>query len=214
MRAIVLGTAGLLLVLATVNALIVAAFAVRDSARNHATLRAVGATPRQTVAVVVVSQLGACLLAVALGLPLGLGLWGLMDGGDLPPVDVGATTLLAIAAAVPVAFAVLVSLPALRQARRAPPPRSPTNDPHQPGRPAWGRPLIVSRDARPSHRLVALLGASSPPPGRGLFSGLVLLFPCGLTRQEGGLVRCSARPWWQARPLDPPGAALTLITRW
>ena len=83
---------------------------------------AVGATPRQTVAVLVVSQLGACLLAVALGLPLGLGLWGLMDGGDLPPVDVGTTTLLAIAAAVPVAFAVLVSLPALRQARRAPAP--------------------------------------------------------------------------------------------
>jgi hypothetical protein len=70
----------------------------------------------------VVSQLGACLLAVALGLPLGLGLWGLMDGGDLPPVDVGAPTLLAIATAVPVAFAVLVSLPALRQARRAPAP--------------------------------------------------------------------------------------------
>jgi putative ABC transport system permease protein len=121
-RAIVLGTAGLLLVLATVNALIVAAFAVRDSARSHATLRAVGATPRQTVAMLVVSQLGACLLAVALGLPLGLGLWGLMDGGDLPPVDVGAPTLLAIATAVPVAFAVLVSLPALRQARRAPAP--------------------------------------------------------------------------------------------
>ena len=86
-RVIVLGTAGLLLVLATVNALIVASFAARDSARNHATLRAVGATPRQTVATLVVSQLGACLLAVALGLPLGLGLWRLMDGGDLPPVD-------------------------------------------------------------------------------------------------------------------------------
>jgi putative ABC transport system permease protein len=121
-RAIVVGTAVLLLVLAAVNALIVASFAARDSARNHATLRAVGATPRQTVAMLVVSQLGACLLAVALGLPLGLGLWRLMDGGDLPPVDVPATTLLAIAAAVPVAFAALVSLPALRRARRAPAP--------------------------------------------------------------------------------------------
>jgi putative ABC transport system permease protein len=121
-RAIVLGTAGLLLVLATVNALIVASFAARDSARSHATLRAVGATPRQTVATLVVSQLGACLLAVALGLPLGLGLWRLMDGGDLPPVDVPATTLLAIAAAVPVAFAALVSLPAVCRARRPPAP--------------------------------------------------------------------------------------------
>jgi len=121
-RAIVLGTAGLLLVLATVNALIVAALAARDSARNHATLRAVGATPRQTVAMLVVSQLGACLLAVVLGLPLGLGLWGLMDGGDLPPVDVAPTTLLAIAAAVPLAFAALVSLPALRNAHQPPAP--------------------------------------------------------------------------------------------
>jgi putative ABC transport system permease protein len=54
----VLGTAGLLLVLATINALIVAALAARDSARNHATLRAVGATPRQTTATLVVSQMG------------------------------------------------------------------------------------------------------------------------------------------------------------
>ena len=119
-RTIVLGTAGLLLVLATVNALIVAAFAARDSARNHATLRAVGATPRQTTLALVVSQLGACVLAVVLGLPLGLGLWTLMDGGDLPPVTVPSTTLLAIAAAVPVAFAALVSLPALHQSHQPP----------------------------------------------------------------------------------------------
>ena len=59
---------------------------------------------------------------MALGLPLGLGLWRLMDGGDLPPVDVPATTLLTIAIAVPVAFAALVSVPAVRRARRAPAP--------------------------------------------------------------------------------------------
>jgi putative ABC transport system permease protein len=117
-RAIVLGTAGILLVLATINALIVAAFAARDNARNHATLRAVGATPRQTVAALVVSQLGACLLAVALGLPLGLGLWRLMDGGDLPQVGVPASTLVTIAAVVPLAFAALVAVPAVNRARR------------------------------------------------------------------------------------------------
>jgi putative ABC transport system permease protein len=50
-RAIVLGTAGLLLVLATINALIIVTLAARDSARNHATLRVVGATPRQTTAI-------------------------------------------------------------------------------------------------------------------------------------------------------------------
>jgi putative ABC transport system permease protein len=119
-RTIVLGTAGLLLVLATINALIIAALAARDSARNHATLRAVGATPRQTTATLVVSQTGACLLAVALGLPLGLGLWSVMDGGDLPPVPVPATTLLAIAAVVPLGFAALVTLPALRWAHQPP----------------------------------------------------------------------------------------------
>jgi hypothetical protein len=68
-RTIVLGTAGLLLVLATINALIIAALSARDSARNRATLQAVGATPRQTTATLVVSQMGACLVAVALGLP-------------------------------------------------------------------------------------------------------------------------------------------------
>jgi putative ABC transport system permease protein len=119
-RTIVLGTAGLLLVLATINALIIAALAARDSARNHATLRAVGATPRQTTATLVVSQLGASLLAVVVGLPLGLGLWSLMDGGDLPPVPVPTTTLLAIAAIVPLVFAALVTLPARLWAHRPP----------------------------------------------------------------------------------------------
>jgi len=119
-RTIVLGTAGLLVVLATINALIIAALAARDSARNHATLRAIGATPRQTTATLVVSQMGACLLAVALGLPLGLGLWSVMDGGDLPPVPVPATTLLAIAAIVPLGFAALVTLPARRWAHQPP----------------------------------------------------------------------------------------------
>jgi putative ABC transport system permease protein len=119
-RVIVLGTAGLLLVLATINALIVAALAARDGARNHATLRAVGATPRQTVATLVVSQMGASVLAIAAGLPLGLGLWSLMDGGDLPPVPVASTTLLAIAVAVPLGFAALVAIPARRRARQPP----------------------------------------------------------------------------------------------
>jgi putative ABC transport system permease protein len=119
-RTIVLGTAGLLLVLATINALIIAALAARDSARNHATLRAVGATPRQTTATLVVSQLGASLVAVVVGLPVGLGLWSVMDGGDLPPVPVPTTTLLAIAAVVPLGFAALVTLPARRWAHQPP----------------------------------------------------------------------------------------------
>jgi putative ABC transport system permease protein len=117
-RAIILGTAGLLLVLATLNAWIVATFAARDAARNQAVLRAVGATPRQTVIALIVSQLGACAIAVALGIPLGLGLWGLMEGGDLPEANLSATSLVLLAAAVPAVFAVIVSVPARLLARQ------------------------------------------------------------------------------------------------
>jgi ABC-type lipoprotein release transport system permease subunit len=117
-RAIILGTAGLLLLLATINAWIVATFAARDAARNQAVLRAVGATPRQTVIALIVSQLGACAIAVVVGIPLGLGLWSLMEGGDLPEVSVSATSLVLLAAAVPVVFAVIVSIPARLLARQ------------------------------------------------------------------------------------------------
>jgi putative ABC transport system permease protein len=117
-RAVILATAGLLLVLATINAIIVATFAARDAASNHAVLRAVGATPRQTVTALVVSQLGACAIAVVVGIPLGLGLWSLMEGGDLPRVSVSTPALVLLAAAVPVVFAAIVSVPARLLARR------------------------------------------------------------------------------------------------
>jgi putative ABC transport system permease protein len=117
-RAIILGTAGLLLLLATINAWIAAAFAARDAARNQAVLRAVGATPRQTVITLIVSQLAACAVAVAAGIPLGLGLWSLMEGGDLPEVSVSTMSLVLLAAAVPVAFAAIVSVPARLLARQ------------------------------------------------------------------------------------------------
>lgn len=117
-RAVIFATAGLLLALATINAIIVATFAARDAARNHAVLRAVGATPRQTVIALVVSQLGACAVAVVVGIPLGLGLWSLMEGGDLPEVGVSTSSLLLVAVVVPVAFAAIVSVPARLLARQ------------------------------------------------------------------------------------------------
>jgi hypothetical protein len=117
-RTVVLATAAVLLALATLNAAVVAVFAARDAAPNHAALRAVGATPAQTVAALVVSQLGACALAVAAGIPLGLGLWGLLDGGDLPPVRLPPATVAALAVAVPLVFAAIVSVPAGLAARR------------------------------------------------------------------------------------------------
>jgi putative ABC transport system permease protein len=116
-RVVILGTAGLLLALATINAFIVSSFAARDAAHNHAVLRALGATPRQTVAALVVSQLGACAIALVAGIPLGLGLWSLMEGGDLPETRVSALSLL-LALVVPVAFTAIVSVPARLLARQ------------------------------------------------------------------------------------------------
>jgi len=115
---IVLATAGVLILLGGVNAAVVASFAARDSARAHATFRALGATPRQTVATLVVSQMGACALALAAGIPLGLGLWQLMDGGDLPPVPVPAGAVAGVAVVVPAVFAAVASVPGWRRARR------------------------------------------------------------------------------------------------
>jgi hypothetical protein len=70
------------------------------------------------VTTLIVSQLGACALAVALGIPLGLGLWSLMEGGDLPETGVSLLALLAVAALVPLVFAAVVSIPARRLAHR------------------------------------------------------------------------------------------------
>jgi putative ABC transport system permease protein len=117
-RAIVLGTALLLVALGSINAFIVASFAARDGARSHAAIRAVGGTPRQTVISLIVSQFGACTLAVVLGIPLGLGLWRLMEGGDLPETNVSVTALLLVAVLVPIVFAAVVSIPARRLASR------------------------------------------------------------------------------------------------
>lgn len=117
-RAIVLGTALLLVALGSINAFIVATFAARDGARSHAAIRAVGGTPRQTVISLIVSQLGACALAVVAGIPLGLGLWSLMEGGDLPETSVSMTSLVFVAVLVPIVFAAVVSIPARRLASR------------------------------------------------------------------------------------------------
>jgi hypothetical protein len=117
-RAIVLATALLLVALGSINAFIVGSFAARDGARSHAAIRAVGGTPRQTVISLIVSQLGACALAVVLGIPLGLGLWSLMEGGDLPETNVSVTALLLVAVLVPIWFAAVVSIPARRLASR------------------------------------------------------------------------------------------------
>ena len=98
---------------------IVAVFAARDSARNHAILRTLGATPRQTVVVVLVGPSSAPARSPwSSGSPSGSACWSLMEGGDLPEVSVSAMSLVLLAAAVPVVFAAIVSVPARLLARQ------------------------------------------------------------------------------------------------
>jgi hypothetical protein len=115
---VVYAGAALLLALAAVNAVVVAVFAARDSARNHAILRAVGATPRQTVVAFVVAQLGGCLLACAAGIPLGVLLFTAVGGDDLTPIRLSFTTYAAVALAVPVLYTAIVAVPARLLGRR------------------------------------------------------------------------------------------------
>ena len=56
--------------------------------------------------------------ALVAGIPFGLWLWSLMDGGDLPPSGVSALSLLLLAVAVPLVFTAIVSVPARLLARQ------------------------------------------------------------------------------------------------
>lgn len=101
-----------------VGQLVLLVFAARDSACNHAILRSVGATPRQTVVAFLVAQLGGCLLACAAGIPLGVLLFTLLGGDDLNPIRLPATTYAAMAVAVPSLYAAIVAVPAIVLGRR------------------------------------------------------------------------------------------------
>jgi putative ABC transport system permease protein len=116
--ALVYGAAVLLLVLAAINTIVVGVFAARDNARNHAVFRAVGATPRQTVASFVFAQLGPCLLACAVGIPLGVLLFSAAAGADLTPVRLSAPTYVAIAGATTLGYLLAVAIPARLLARQ------------------------------------------------------------------------------------------------
>lgn len=113
--------AALLGALAALNALVVAIFAARDNARNHAIQRALGATPRQTVVSFVVAQLGASLLGCAVGIPLGVVLFNSVSGDSakgLGTIALPAWVYLLVAVAVPSLYLMIVIVPAARLARR------------------------------------------------------------------------------------------------
>ena len=118
---VVFGGAALLVALAALNAMVVAIFAARDASRNHAILRAVGTTPRQTVVSFVVAQLGASLLGCAAGIPLGVLLFNAANGDgskDLGQIALPASVYVMVAVAVPLLYLMVVIVPAARLARR------------------------------------------------------------------------------------------------
>ena len=112
----------ILVALATLNAVIVAIFAARDGGRNHAILRSVGATPRQTVISFVVAQSGASLLGCAIGIPLGVILYNAATatGGEkqVPTIALHTSAYVLVAMATLLLYLLAVIVPAARLARR------------------------------------------------------------------------------------------------
>jgi putative ABC transport system permease protein len=114
---VVVAAAALLALLAAINTVIVATFAARDNARNHAILRALGATPRQTQTAFLLAQLVACVLACGLGIPLGIVLFHAW-GGDLAEIELATPTLAAVAAATTLLCLIAAGVPSQLLANR------------------------------------------------------------------------------------------------
>jgi putative ABC transport system permease protein len=72
LRAVVYLFAAMFVILGAINLLLVAAFAARDTRHNHAVLRAIGFTPRQTARSLVTTQLVTAVPAALAGLPIGM----------------------------------------------------------------------------------------------------------------------------------------------
>ena len=77
LRGVVYPGVAVLLLLGLGNLVAVLALALREGRHDTSILRAVGLTPRDTAWMVVWRQLALSLVAVALGIPLGLGIWWL-----------------------------------------------------------------------------------------------------------------------------------------
>jgi ABC-type antimicrobial peptide transport system permease subunit len=112
-------------ILAAVNLLLVAVFAARDTAHNHAVLRAMGFTPGQTASTLITTQLVTAIPATLAGIPAGLMLFhvvyqaaanGQSDNGPIDPP----TAWLAVLAAAAIALAGLLAAAPARALARLP----------------------------------------------------------------------------------------------
>jgi putative ABC transport system permease protein len=107
---------GLLVVLASINAVFTTWVAVIDAERPNAVTRALGATPRQVMAGLTAAQLLPALVAAAVGIPAGLALFQIAGGrlSQAPPL----AALLAIVPSTLIIVALLTALPARVGAHR------------------------------------------------------------------------------------------------
>jgi putative ABC transport system permease protein len=110
--------AAFLIGLALVNAIVAAVFSAHDSARNHAILRTLGATPRQTVTAFLIANLAACLLACALGIPLGIAIFNAIRGSTLGPIELSSLTYIATSLTTLLLYALIALTPARLLAQR------------------------------------------------------------------------------------------------
>ncbi|MGK5739451.1 FtsX-like permease family protein [Micromonospora sp. URMC 103] len=106
---------GVLCVLALINAIVSTWTAVLDARHPLAVARTLGATPAQVTGGMAVAQLLPATPGVALGIPLGIGLYLVVSPGEIRYAP--ASWMLAMALAVLLAVAVLTAIPALTTTR-------------------------------------------------------------------------------------------------
>jgi putative ABC transport system permease protein len=108
-----------LIILAAVNALVITWATALDGRRTSALARALGATPGQVTAGVVIAQLLPALFGALLGIPGGIGLVAAVGRAGtmhMPP----AWWLIAVIAGTLAGVAALTAIPALASARHSP----------------------------------------------------------------------------------------------
>ncbi|MGH8825281.1 MAG: ABC transporter permease, partial [Jiangellaceae bacterium] len=85
---------------------------------NHAILRTLGVTPRQTVTAFLTAHLAACMLACAIGIPLGMAFYAAIRGATLNPIGLDPLSYIAVTIGALLLYAAAGSIPARLLAAR------------------------------------------------------------------------------------------------
>jgi putative ABC transport system permease protein len=125
LRALVDLFTAVFVVLATANLVLVGIYAARDTAHNHAVLRAVGFTPKQTASTLITTQMVTAIPATLAGVPAGLLLFHVVyqaaanGQSDNGPNDPPAAWVAILVVATIALAGFLAAVPASALARRA-----------------------------------------------------------------------------------------------